>query len=129
MDAAGAQGALLIGDTVDPFHPSAVKASMGAVFSVEIARVPSSEVLFHWSRQAGLQTIATSAKADALYSEVTYRLPALLMLGSEGDGLPRHVIETADLAVTIPMAGRASSLNLAVAAGLLLYEMRRSTTS
>jgi TrmH family RNA methyltransferase len=129
MDAVGAQGALLVGETVDPFHPSAVKASMGAVFSVEIARVASSEELFHWARETGLQTIATSAKAVDLYSEVHYRLPALLLLGSEGDGLPKSVIGAADLAVTIPMAGRASSLNLAVAAGLLLYELRRPATS
>jgi TrmH family RNA methyltransferase len=129
MDAVGAQGGLLIGDTVDPFHPSAVKASMGAIFSVEIARVPSSEALFLWSKRAGVQTIATSARAHDLFSEAPYRLPALLLLGSEGDGLPRHIIEAADLAVTIPMAGRATSLNLAVAAGLLLYEVRRSVAS
>jgi tRNA G18 (ribose-2'-O)-methylase SpoU len=51
-----------------------------------------------------------------------------LLLGSEGDGLPKSVIEASDLALTIPMAGRASSLNLAVAAGLLLYEIRRATS-
>ncbi|MFN2221958.1 MAG: TrmH family RNA methyltransferase [Candidatus Promineifilaceae bacterium] len=129
IDAVGAQGALLIGDSVDPFHPSAVKASMGAVFSVDVARIASSEALFHWAKQAGLQTIATSAKAIDLYSGAPYRLPALLLLGSEGDGLPRPIIEAADMAVTIPMAGHASSLNLAVAAGLLLYEIRRSTAS
>lgn len=128
MDAVGAQGALLVGDTVDPFHPSAVRASMGAVFSVDIGRVADGEALVQWAKEAGMQTIATSASAIDLYSEAHYSLPALLLLGSEGDGLPRPVMEAADLAVTIPMAGRASSLNLAVAAGLLLYEIRRSAT-
>ncbi len=129
MDAVGAQGALLVGETVDPFHPSAVKASMGAVFSVQIGRVATGQALLHWAKEAGLHTVATSAKATAVYSQSRYRLPALLLLGSEGDGLPRSVIEAADQAVTIPMAGRASSLNLAVAAGLLLYELRRSAAA
>ena len=94
---------------------------------IDIARVAGREELFQWARETGLQTIATSAKAVDLYTTAGYRLPALLLLGSEGDGLPKPIIEAADLAVTIPMAGRASSLNLAVAAGLLLYEVRRAT--
>lgn len=125
MDAVGAQGAVLVGDTVDPYHPSAVKASMGAIFTIQIGHVTDSESLFRWAKQAGLTTVATSAKAVDVYSNAPYSFPALLMLGNEGEGLPLSVIEAADLAVSIPMAGRASSLNLAVAAGLLLYELRR----
>jgi TrmH family RNA methyltransferase len=128
MDAVGAEAAVLVGDSVDPFHPLAAKASMGAIFTVRLGQVPNGDALFRWARDMGLQTIATSAKAEALYTGAGYRLPALLLLGSEGDGLPKSVIEASDLALTIPMAGRASSLNLAVAAGLLLYEIRRATS-
>jgi TrmH family RNA methyltransferase len=125
MDAVGADGMVLVGDTVDPFHPSAVKASMGAIFSVKLAQAPDSAALFRWANDSGLQSVATSAKADDLYSEARYELPALLLMGNEGRGLPGSVIAASTLAVTIPMSGRASSLNLAVAAGLLLYEIRR----
>jgi len=126
MDAVGARNVVLVGDTVDPFHPSAVKASMGAIFTVNIAHVPDCDRLLHWAGGKGLATVASSAKANTEYTEADYTLPALLFLGNEGKGLPGSVIEACDIAVTIPMAGRASSLNLAVAAGLLLYAIRQS---
>jgi RNA methyltransferase, TrmH family len=126
MDAVGARNAVLVGDTVDPFHPSAVRASMGALFTVNIAQVSDCDQLLSWAREKGVATVASSAKATTVYTEANYVLPVLLFLGNEGEGLPRPVIEACDLAVTIPMAGQASSLNLAVAAGLLLYAIRRT---
>jgi TrmH family RNA methyltransferase len=126
MDAVGAKGLILVGDTVDPYHPAAVKASMGALFSVELGRVSSSDALLPWATGTGLQTAASSAKGPTLYTAADYKLPVLLLLGSEGSGLPASVMADCERTVTIPMAGTASSLNLAVAAGLLLYEIRRA---
>jgi TrmH family RNA methyltransferase len=123
IDASGAAGLLLAGQTVDPYHPAAVKASMGTIFSVPISQIEDPETILRWAKTKNLHKIATSARAKHTYNEVTYRFPALLMLGSEGEGLSPDLLAAADIAVSIPMAGSASSLNLAVAAGVLLYEL------
>jgi TrmH family RNA methyltransferase len=127
MDAVGAKGLILVGDTVDPYHPAAVKASMGALFSVTLGRAPDSEALFQWAKTSTLETVASSARGETPYAEASYNLPVLLLLGSEGSGLPASVTTACEQTVAIPMAGAASSLNLAVAAGLLLYEIRRAS--
>jgi RNA methyltransferase, TrmH family len=125
MDGMGAAGLILVGQTTDPFHPTAVKASMGTLFRVPVAQAAELEAVWAWAAQQGIFTVATSARAQHNFWEAPYRFPALLLLGSEGEGLPAEVLARADLAVSIPMHGAASSLNLAVAAGLLLYELRR----
>lgn len=123
VDAAGAQAVILVGDTVDPFHPQAVKASMGALFTVPVAVCDDITDLLAWAKSAKLFTIATSAHAPIDYRMAAYRFPALLLMGSEGDGLDADTITAADCAVSIPMQGASSSLNLAVATGILLYQI------
>ncbi len=123
VDATGGNGVILVGSTVDPFHPSAVKASMGALFSVPVCQIVDLDVLMRWSIANKLYTVATSARAQHHYRDARYRFPALIMMGSEGRGLPADILQKANSAVAIPMRGSASSLNLAVAAGLLLYEL------
>ncbi|MBA2311727.1 MAG: RNA methyltransferase [Actinobacteria bacterium] len=125
LDAVGGSGLVLIGDGVDAFHPTAVKASMGSVFSVPVARAASDAHSLEWAKRCGLRLVVTSAQAAVQYSSVRYPAPTLLMLGSEGGGLSSTVMKRGELAVRIPMSGSASSLNLAVAAGILLYEIRR----
>lgn len=125
VDAAGAAGVILVGQSTDPFHPTAVRASMGALFAVPLATADSFAGMWTWARRHQIQTIATSARAEQSFWHAAYRLPALLLLGSEGEGLSAEVKAQADLTVSIPMHGVSSSLNLAVAAGLLLYELRR----
>lgn len=122
-DAIRAGAVILVGDTVDPYHPTAVKASMGAVFSVPLAAAPAPADLWEWAGENRMHTLASSAHAQSFYREPEmYSFPLLLWLGSEGEGLPEAVLSRADHQVYIPMLGEASSLNLAVAAGLLLYE-------
>ncbi|MDT8305831.1 MAG: RNA methyltransferase [Anaerolineae bacterium] len=125
IDGVGAAGLILVGQTTDPFHPTAVKASMGTLFNVPVVHVETMAPVWAWAEQHELFAVATSARATHNFWEADYRFPALLLLGSEGEGLPAEVLARADLAVSIPMLGTASSLNLAVAAGLLLYELRR----
>ena len=125
LDGMGAAGLILVGQTTDPFHPTAVKASMGALFNVPVAEAESVDALWRWAQEWGVHTVATSAHAEQVYWEAAYELPTLLLLGSEGEGLPADVLAAAEQAVTIPMVGASSSLNLAVAAGLLLYDVRR----
>jgi len=122
-DAAGAAGVVLIGAAADPFDPAAVKASMGALFAVPVARAADPAEFFAWA--AGLTVITTSAKARTSFWEAGYARPLALLLGAEGAGLPDDVLAGGDLQVRIPMTGTAESLNLAVAAGLLLYQARR----
>lgn len=122
-DAVNASGVILVGDTVDPYHPTAVKASMGAVFSVPLAAAASPADLWDWAGENQIHTLASSAHAHTHYRESEiYRFPLLLWLGSEGEGLPEIILGRADSRAFIPMLGDASSLNLAVAAGLFFYE-------
>lgn len=120
VDAAGADGVILVGHTVDPFHPNAVKASMGAVFNVAIVE-SSAENLLTWANENEIMIVATSAQGSADYRAIIYPKPALLFMGSERQGLPANIMQKADQTVAIPMRGTASSLNLAVATGILLY--------
>lgn len=125
VDAAGGAGVLLLGASTDPFHPTAVRASMGAVFTVPLATATEAHEALRWARQRKMQVVATSARASHSFWEAPYQTPALILFGSEGAGLSPELQAEADLAVSIPMHGVASSLNLAVAAGLVLYEVRR----
>lgn len=122
-DAAGAQGIVLVGNTVDPFHPQAVKAGMGTLFTMPVVSADTLDELWSWVTKNHLFTIATSARAPIDYRQAPYRFPALLLMGSEGEGLDAATIATADCAVTIPIQGSASSLNLAVATGILLFKL------
>lgn len=124
MDAVGAAGLILVGQGVDPFHGTAVKASMGTLFTVPICHAADEATLWQWTTQQHIQTIATSARGTADFQQAPYQLPALLLLGSERQGLPPHILAQADLQVAIPMQGTASSLNVAVSAGILLYALR-----
>ena len=125
--AAGASGVILIGPAADPYDPSAVKASMGALFTVPVAAAASAAEFLDWARRGGVRVAATSARESVSCWDADLGLPLAVLLGSEGGGLPNDVLDAADLRVAIPMTGTAESLNLSVAAGILLYEVRRRT--
>ncbi len=124
-DAVGASGAVLVGESTDPYHPNAVKASMGALFRVPVVQVDAVGVLLDWCRRHDVGVVTTSARANVSHWEAVYPAPALVLFGSEAEGLTPEVLAAGDLAVQIPMYGGVTSLNLAVAAGILLYEVRR----
>jgi RNA methyltransferase, TrmH family len=124
-DAAGAAGVILLGDAADPFAPAAVKASMGSLFAVPVVTVADPGAFLRWARAGGVTVLATSGYAERAHWSVDYRAPLAVLLGSEGDGLPTELLAGADQTVRIPMVGTAESLNLAVAAALMLYEARR----
>jgi TrmH family RNA methyltransferase len=127
-DGVGAGAVVIVGETADPFDPAAVKASMGTIFSVLVARSRSLDELFDWAMTHDVDVVTTSARAATSYEGAPYRLPALLLLGSEGDGLSEDALARGRLQVRIDMKGVATSLNVAVAAGILLFEMRRATS-
>jgi RNA methyltransferase, TrmH family len=125
--AAGASGIILIGPSADPFDPAAVKASMGALFTVPVAAAGSAAEFLDWAAARDLTVVATSGRVSVSCWDADLRPPLALLLGSEGTGLPSELAAAADLSVAIPMTGTAESLNLAVAAGILLFEVRRRT--
>jgi RNA methyltransferase, TrmH family len=123
-NAAGASGVVLLGRSTDPFDPAAVKASMGALFSTPVGQAEVDE-FFGWAAGRQIAVVTTSAKARQSFWGASYPRPLALLLGAEGAGLPENVLARGDMQVNIPMTGTAESLNLAVAAGLLLYEVQR----
>jgi len=125
--ATGAAGVILIGPSADPYDPVAVKASMGALFTVPVVAVESAAEFLDWTVRGGVTVAATSARGSVFCWDAELALPLAVLLGSEGAGLPDSLLAAADLRVAIPMTGTAESLNLAVAAGVLLYEIRRRT--
>jgi TrmH family RNA methyltransferase len=125
-DAAGA-AVILIGHGADPFDPAAVKASMGALFSVPLAAEPSSSAFLDWCRGNGITIAATSAAGGGSMWDTEIPRPVAILMGSEGPGLPEDLLAAGDIRLRIPMTGTAESLNLAVATGILLYEARRQS--
>jgi TrmH family RNA methyltransferase len=120
IDAAGAAGVILIGDCCDAYSVEAVRASMGSIFAVPIARL-SREAFLHWRAGRPGSVIGTLLTASQDFRSVTYRRPSLILLGNEQAGLTADLAASCDLVAKIPMRGRADSLNLAVAAGLMIY--------
>ncbi|MGI8687534.1 MAG: TrmH family RNA methyltransferase [Thermomicrobiales bacterium] len=129
VDAVGGSGVILIGDTTDPYHPNAVKASVGTLFRLPIVQTSRIEDVLEWSRAHEVSVVTTSARAMQEHWQVVYPSPLLMLFGNEGRGLPPDIVAHGDLSVRIPMHGSASSLNLAVAAGVLLYETLRQRRS
>jgi RNA methyltransferase, TrmH family len=127
--AAGASAVILIGASADPYDPVAVKASMGALFSMPVAVAESGADFLTWAAAGGVTVAAASGGAALSCWDAPWQLPLALLFGSEGTGLPADLLASASLQVAIPMTGTAESLNLAVAAGVLLYEVRRRTWS
>lgn len=126
IDAAGAAGLILIGTTCDPFSVEAVRATMGSIFAVRVARASQAE-LFAWRKGWPGRVVGTSLAANADFRGADYRPPCLILLGAEQAGLSPTLAKACDELVKIPMRGRADSLNLAVAAGIMLYAAEPSS--
>jgi TrmH family RNA methyltransferase len=124
-DAVGAGGLILIDDCADPYSVEAVRASMGAVFTQQVASARWEEFL-PWLRSGEGQLVGTSLKATDDYLEADYRRPCFLLIGNEQQGLPEGYEAECDLLVKIPMAGRADSLNAAVAAAVMAFTIKAS---
>lgn len=127
-DAAGASGLILIGPSADPYDPAALRASMGAAFALPLVRCEWAEFAA-WKRRTGATLVGTSDRAPADFQAAAYPQPLVLLMGSERQGLGPEQLALCDQVVSIPMRGRADSLNLAVATGVMLYELLRRVTA
>ncbi|MBO9518671.1 MAG: RNA methyltransferase [Porphyrobacter sp.] len=121
-DAVGAGGLILLDDSADPFSVEAVRASMGAIFTQQVALARWDEFL-PWLRSGPGQLVAASLRDALPYREAPYAGPCFIMVGNESRGLPEEYEVACDLRVTMPMLGRADSLNAAVAGAVLAYEV------
>ena len=120
-DATGAGGVILLDQSCDPFSVEAVRASMGALFSRQVARATGPE-FFQWLRQGEGQLVGAALTDQAVdYRAATYNGPCFLLMGNEQAGLPADYIAQCYAVVKLPMLGAADSLNVAVCAGVLLY--------
>ncbi len=125
-DAAGARAMVVLGGA-DPTHPSALRASLGTMFLLPIHVARSHDELFEWV--AGrCRTVATSAHATGDVWTTALHPPVAIVVGNEATGLDAATVARCDLTTRIPMLGTATSLNVAVAAGVLLYEARRQAS-
>ena len=124
-DATGAGGLILIDDSADPYSVEAVRASMGAIFTQQVASARWEEFL-PWLRSGPAQLVGTSLNTNHDFLEPVYEQPCFLLIGNESQGLPSAYEEECDLLVKIPMLGRADSLNAAVAAAVMAFQVRAS---
>jgi TrmH family RNA methyltransferase len=122
-EATGVSGILLAGTCCDPWSREAVRATMGSIFNVPLARIDREALVALMSAWPG-DTIGTHLDATEDFRRTAYRGPTLLAMGSEGPGLSDAVTAACKRRVKIPMAGRLDSLNLAVATALVLYQLR-----
>jgi TrmH family RNA methyltransferase len=120
VDAAGGGGVILIGETCDPYSVEAVRATMGSIFAIPIYRA-SAEAFTTWRKGWPGSVVGTLLSADMDYRTASYSRPCVILMGPEQAGLSPSLAALCDTVVKIPMRGRADSLNLAVATGIMLY--------
>ncbi len=123
-DAVGAKGVILVGETTDPFAVETVRATMGSLFHVPLARVTRPafrEIAGRWPGTL----VGTHLKGSQDYRRIAWQGPVMLLMGNEQAGLPDEMAEACTALARIPQVGQADSLNLAVATAVMLYEIRR----
>ncbi|MEP6741251.1 MAG: RNA methyltransferase [bacterium] len=124
-EATGVSGAIATENATDPFSPKALRGAMGAAFRVPIWFRASYAEVIDWCSQQGIKTVCADLDTATVYSDIDWTVPRALILGPETSGLTRAEIEAASEAARIPMRAPVESLNVSVAAGVLLYEAVR----
>lgn len=123
IDAVGADALFLLNGGVDLYHPTCVRASMGTLFWKPVVQAGFDEFV-GWSKGEGIQLVGTSARAQTDYRKISLgKTPWVVVLGNEQKGLSNEQIAACALTVSMPMRGKVGSLNLSVAAGILLYAL------
>ena len=124
-DAVHAEALILIEPSVDQFDPKAVRSSMGSLFSVPLVRTADVSALFDWLRCNGFRPVGASAHQGRLWGQGLWQGGVALILGNEARGLSEDVTARVHDWAHLPIVGKADSLNVAVAAGVLMYEWLR----
>jgi RNA methyltransferase, TrmH family len=121
LDAVGTDALFLLDGGVELYHPTVVRSSMGTIFWKPIVQTSFDEFV-KWARKGNFQLMGASAHGDVDYQTLIPKVPWILVLGNEQKGLSTEQTNACDVTVSVPMKGRVSSLNLAVATGVLLYQ-------
>jgi TrmH family RNA methyltransferase len=124
-EAAGASGVITTRGTSDPFSPKSLRGAMGSAFRLPIWIGPDYREMIAWFRQREIVTICAHVEAKSIYTEIDWTQPNALLMGSESTGFTPEELEQAGQRISIPMKGAAESLNVSVAAGILLFEAAR----
>jgi TrmH family RNA methyltransferase len=125
-DAAGADGVVLAGSSVDAYNPKTIRASVGSLFRLPLAVEPSAEAAVRAAKDAGLTVLAADGAGEVGLYAAPLAGPTAWLFGNEAWGLPAELAALADHRVAIPIHGKAESLNLSTAAALCLYESARA---
>ncbi len=121
LDGMGGNGIILLDNCTDPYDPSSMRASMGAMLTKQLVRASSQEFIA-WLAHKPFPVVGTSDAAKDGYRSIDYAKDMILLMGSEREGLPTNLMNVCDKVVSIPMVGKGDSLNLSVAASIVLYE-------
>jgi 23S rRNA (guanosine2251-2'-O)-methyltransferase len=125
VEGAGADGVIIPDRRAVGLTETVAKASAGAIEYVKVAKVTNLNRVIEDLKSRNIWVVGTSGDATTAYTEWDWRQPTALVLGAEGKGLHRLVAENCDALVKIPMYGKIDSLNVSVAAGVILFEARR----
>jgi TrmH family RNA methyltransferase len=128
-EAASVLGVVIGKNSADVFSPKALRSSMGSAFRMPVWSGADWTEIFEWAGKSGFKTVATSATGATNYAALDWNEPRLLVLGSEAHGLPDELLAIVDDLISIPMQPPVESLNLAVAAGVIMFEARRQVTN
>jgi len=124
-DAANAGGVILSKETVDLYNPKVIRSSMGSVFHLPVVCGAETAPTLEMLKKNGVKVVSGYLKAKRKIWEVDLKGPVALLVGNEAAGLPKEITEYCDEVVSIPMPGRAESLNVAMSASIMLYEAVR----
>lgn len=127
-EAAGAVGVITSERSTDAFSPASLRGSMGSAFRLPMVEDISINDAANFAKNNRAKLVSVDVKGDRDYTEVGWNERRLLVFGSEAHGLPDEMLAASDEIITIPMASPVESLNLAVSAGIILFEARRQTT-
>lgn len=124
-EAAGAGGVITTRNTSDPFSPKSLRGAMGSAFRLPIWAGPTYEEMIDWCRKRKIVTVCADAEASLAHTDFNWTRATALILGPESTGFTADEMESASQIVRIPMHGAVESLNVSVAAGILLFEAAR----
>lgn len=123
-DAAGLDGVLIADASGDLYNPNVIRSSVGCLFTVPVATVSSNEAIA-WLKQQHISILAASLAGAVRYDTVEFKLPTAIVVGTEATGLTALWTDAADAAIKIPMNGAIDSMNVSVAAAILIFEACR----
>ncbi len=125
LECAGGQGIIVPAKGGAAINAEAVKASAGALMRIDTCKVPNLRLAAYFLKQSGFKLVAATEKVDKLIYDVDLTGPVAIVMGSEGDGISKAMLELADEKAAIPMSGEITSLNVSVASAVLMYEAVR----